>query len=120
LVAILLSYNMICGEKQSGTLKLILSNPVPRDSILIGKLTSILVLLLLPMTVALLISVLVLQITGDRAVAGAGQGLLLLGMFLVSVLYLGAFINLGAFVSSLTSRPLTAVTTLLFLWASLV
>jgi ABC-type transport system involved in multi-copper enzyme maturation permease subunit len=110
---------MICGEKQTGTLKLILSNPVPRDSVILGKLMSAMVLLLLPMTIALLISLLLLQLVGDRALATSEQLSLLGGIFLVSVLYLGVFINLGAFVSSLTARPLTAITVLLFLWASM-
>ena len=120
LMAVILSFNMICGEKESGTLKLILSNSVPRDSIILGKLASALVLLLLPMTVALLLSLLVLQAEGDRAVAAGQQWLSLLGLFGVSVLYLAAFVNLGMLVSTLTSRPLTAITALLFLWASLV
>ncbi|MCI0489178.1 MAG: ABC transporter permease subunit [Blastocatellia bacterium] len=120
LVAIILSYNMICGEKQTGTMKLILSNPVPRDSVILGKLMSAMVLLLLPMTVALLISILVLQLMGEGALTTSEQLSLFGGIFLVSVLYLGVFINMGAFVSSLTTRPLTSITVLLFLWASMV
>ena len=37
LFAILFTYDVIVGEKERGTLKLILSNEVPRDRLLIGK-----------------------------------------------------------------------------------
>ena len=120
LVAIVLSFNMICGEKEAGTLKLVLSNPVPRDSILLGKLFGAAVVLGVPFTIGLLTSLLLLLATGDRALAGGGQWLALGALFVMSLLYLGAFIHLGALVSSLTARPLTAITTLLFLWASLI
>ncbi len=120
LVAVILSFNLICGEKETGTLKLALSNSIPRDSILIGKLLSALSLLLAPLIVALLGSLFVLQLKGDRATAGGEQWAMIGGIFLVSALYLAAFVNLGALVSSLTSRSLTAIAALLFLWASLV
>lgn len=36
-LAILFAYNTISGEREDGTLKLVLSNPIPRDTLVIGK-----------------------------------------------------------------------------------
>jgi len=119
LVAIALSFSMICGEKESGTLRLTLANPIPRDSVLLGKFLSAVVTLVVPVAAGLLMSFLLLLLMGDRAVASASQWLALSIMFLISVLYLTAFLSLGALVSSLTTRSLTAITILLFLWACL-
>lgn len=120
LVAIVLSFNMICGEKEAGTLRLVLSNPVPRDALLLGKYASALLLLVGPFAAGLLLSLLVLQLQGTRALAGADQWLSLGLLFGVAVLYLASFLSLGLFVSTLTSRSLTAITLLLFLWAGLI
>lgn len=120
LVAIVLSFNMICGEKEAGTLRLVLSNPVPRDALLLGKYASALLLLVGPFAVGLLLSLLILQVQGTRALAGADQWLAIALLFIVSVLFLASFLSLGLFVSTLTSRSLTAITLLLFVWAGLI
>ena len=36
-LAILFAYNTISGEREDGTLKLVLSNAIPRDTIVLGK-----------------------------------------------------------------------------------
>lgn len=120
LVAIILTFNMICGEKESGTLRLLLSNPIPRDSVLLGKLLSVFVTLVVPLVLGLLMSILVLRLVGDSR-AGAGNQWGILGALLgISMLYIGVFVNLGMLVSVLVSRSLTAITALLFLWSSLI
>jgi ABC-type transport system involved in multi-copper enzyme maturation permease subunit len=120
LVAIVLSFNLICGEKESGTLRLVFSNPVPRDSVLLGKLLAALAIVAVPFTLGLLASLLLLLATGNPGVASGEQWAALGLLYLVSLLYLAAFVNLGALVSATTSRSLTAITLLLFLWAGLI
>ena len=36
-VAILFTYDAVCGEREDGTLRLMLSGSVPRDGVLLGK-----------------------------------------------------------------------------------
>ncbi len=59
LFAILFTYDAIAGEKEQGTLKLVLSNRVPRDEFILGKalggFISLLIPLIIPMTLGLLI-----------------------------------------------------------------
>lgn len=120
LVAIVLSFNLICGEKESGTLKLVLSNPVPRDSVLLGKLGAALAIVAVPFTLGLLASLVLLRATGSSAISGGDHWAALGLLYVVSLLYLAAFVNLGALISASTSRSLTAITLLLFLWAGLI
>jgi ABC-type transport system involved in multi-copper enzyme maturation permease subunit len=120
LVAIILTYNLICGEKEMGTLKLMLSNPIPRDSILLGKLLSALVTLLGPFLFALLGSLLGLEVFGSAFLGAGIDWLQLAGVLLASVLYLGVFVNLGLVVSAMAQRSLTSITLLLVLWAGCV
>lgn len=116
LVAIILTYNLICGEKELGTLKLMLSNPIPRDSILLGKLLSALAVLLGPFLLAVLGSLLGLEAFGRSSVEWSR----LAGVLLAAMLYLGVFVNLGLLVSASTQRSLTSITLLLVLWAGCV
>ena len=118
LAAIILTYNLICGERELGTLKLMLSNPVPRDAILLGKLLSALATILIPFILAFLGSVLALHLVGDSLLSSGERWQEILTILLASLLYIGVFVNLGVFVSTLSSRSLTAITILLVIWAA--
>ena len=74
LFAILFTYDAIVGEKEKGTLKLALSNDVPRDRLILGKAIGGYISLLLPLLVPLLLSLLVLLIMPDISLERAGLG----------------------------------------------
>lgn len=119
LVAVVLSFDLICGEREAGTLKLILVNPVTRGRILWGKLASVLLLLAVPFTVGLALGLLLLRLIAGWHPAGPESWLRIAGLYVLSLLYLGVFVHLGAWLSSLTSRSLTALVVLLFIWVTL-
>ncbi|MHB9027896.1 MAG: ABC transporter permease [Candidatus Latescibacterota bacterium] len=118
ILVIFLVYDVIAGDRQRGTLKLMLANPVPRDSILLGKMLGgwcvVMALLTAASTVSLLLVLLSPGIPAD-------SGLLLRfsGVFLVSVLYLTVFFALGLWISVLINRPSTVLLTLLVAWVIL-
>jgi ABC-2 type transport system permease protein len=118
LVAIALSYDLISGEKELGTLRLILSHPVPRDSLLVGKILAAAVTLLLPFAVAALLSLLLLQLGGGQALSTGRTWAEAILILLISALYLCAFVNLGALVSCLTRRSVSSMMVLLAIWAA--
>lgn len=118
LLAVVLSFDMICGERESGTLKLLLVNNVTRGRVLWGKLASVLVLLIVPFTLALALGLGLLWLDGGWSPRGGEEWLRLVGLFVLALLYLAAFVHLGAWVSSLTSRSLTSLVILLFVWAA--
>ena len=62
LFAILFTYDAIVGEKERGTLKLSLSNRVPRDRLILGKAIGGFVSLLIPLVIPLVLGLLILMI----------------------------------------------------------
>jgi len=115
LFAILFTYDAIVGEKEKGTLKLALSNEVPRDRLILGKAIGGYISLLLPLLIPLVLGLLILLITPDISLGGQDWGRLLL-IFLMFFLYLSVFFSLGLFVSARTSRSSTSFLVLLFIW----
>jgi ABC-type transport system involved in multi-copper enzyme maturation permease subunit len=119
LFAILFTYDAIVGEKEKGTLKLALSNDVPRDRLILGKAIGGYISLLLPLLIPLLLSLLVLLIMPDISLGGQDWARLLL-IFLMFFLYLSVFFSLGLFVSARTTRSSTSFLVLLFVWVIIV
>jgi len=115
LFAILFTYDAIVGEKEKGTLKLALSNDVPRDRLILGKAIGGYISLLLPLLIPLVLSLLILLISPDISFGGDDWARLLL-IFLMFFLYLSVFFSLGLFVSARTSRSSTSFLVLLFIW----
>jgi len=119
LFAILFTYDAIVGEKEKGTLKLALSNDLPRDRLILGKAIGGYISLLLPLLIPLLLSLIFLIVMPDISLGGQDWGRLLL-IFLMFFLYLSAFFSLGLFVSARTSRSSTSFLVLLFAWVVIV
>jgi ABC-type transport system involved in multi-copper enzyme maturation permease subunit len=115
LFAILFTYDAIVGEKERGTLKLTLSNRVPRDRLILGKVIGGFISLLLPLIIPLILSMLMLLVFPSISMSGDSWIRLLL-MFLMYFLYLSVFITLGLFVSARTNRSSTSFLILLFIW----
>ena len=116
LLAILFTFNCISGEKEMGTLKLILSNNVPRHTVIISKLAGNFIVLFIPYLIALLIGIIILVLSGKVPLFSASHFPYFISMMLVSFLVIAVFFNLGLLVSSLTQRSSTAIIILLLLW----
>jgi ABC-type transport system involved in multi-copper enzyme maturation permease subunit len=115
LFALLFSYDSISGEKETGTLKLVLSNSVPRDTILLGKLVggflSVLIALAVPLVVGILVALLFFPLELD-----GGEWMRLALIFLTYVLFLLSLYTLGLLVSTRTGRPLVSFLVCLLVW----
>jgi ABC-type transport system involved in multi-copper enzyme maturation permease subunit len=119
LLAILYTYDLIVGEKERGTLKLMLANDLPRDRLLMGKVVGGYISLLLSLIIPLILGLLVLLIYPDIFLS-AEDWTRVLFIFLVFFLYLSAFFALGLFVSAKSTRSSTSLLALLIIWAALV
>jgi ABC-type transport system involved in multi-copper enzyme maturation permease subunit len=115
LFAILFTYDAIVGEKERGTLKLALSNSVPRDWLILGKAIGGYISLLIPLLIPLLLSLIILVLAPNLTL-GSADWTRLLFVSLVFFLYLSVFFTLGLFVSARTSRSSTSFLILLFVW----
>ena len=114
LFAILFAYDAVNGEKERGTLRLAFANSVPRDKYILGKLTGSFVALAVPLLIPILIGSLLLPLLGVPLDGGMWARL---GMVILSgLLYLGVFLTLSIFVSSLTEHSSSSFLLLLVIW----
>ncbi len=119
LFAILFTYDAIVGEKERGTLKLALSNRVPRDTLILGKAIGGFVSLLIPLIIPLVLGLLILMIYPNISLSG-GDWLRIGIICLLFLLYLSVFFTLGLFISARTTRSSTSFLLLLFIWVTFV
>lgn len=115
LFILLFSYDTVCGEKESGTLRLIGSFPAPRHSLLLGKLVGVLFSTLAAFGLPLLLGFAVMLLRAD--VQFTGPELNRLGLiFAAFIVYLMAFTCVGLLGSCLAHRPSTSFVLLLGFW----
>lgn len=118
LLALLFAYNAISGERENGTLKLMMSNSIPRSSVLIGKYLSALLSLFWPIAVSVIIALLMIMFSGKVLLTGSDFVRILL-MLVVSLLYVSAFYLMGLLISTKTQRTATSLMVAMFAWVFL-
>jgi len=115
LYVVLLGYAAVSGEREQGTLRLVLSNPVGRARFLAGKYIAILVVALIPLAAGCLISLGILGVGLPQVLTWrlAGRVAALLAL---STAYLSLFAFLSLLVSSAMRRSSLALLWLLAAW----
>ncbi|MGA2261744.1 MAG: ABC transporter permease [Acidobacteriota bacterium] len=117
--AIVLVYDAVNGEKQRGTLRLIMSQPVSRATILLGKYLSAVIVLLLPLTAGVLLNLLIIVLSGAVRL-DADQAWRVVISYLLSTVYISIFVLLGLFLSARSKIPVVALVTGLLAWVLLI
>ena len=115
LLMILFAYETIAGERERGTLQLILSNSVSRGQTLLGKFLGGYLSIALPFLAAAAIALLLLVLS-PSVVLGSNGWLRIFSLLLTSLGYLGVFFFIGLSISAVTSRAATAVLMSLAIW----
>ena len=118
LLAILLTYDAFAREKEDGTLRLIMSNPVSRTKLLYGKVLGSF-LILSTTTVMLFAIVLILMLTVLGVTLSMEDFFRALLIALVTLLYLSNFAALGTLASLTFHRSSTSLAVSLFIWCFL-
>lgn len=119
LCAMLFAFSAVSGEKEAGTLGLVLSNRLGRAILLTGKWIGGFASLVVPFLVAILLGTIL--VTLSPQVQMNSEYWLRLGLLLLSALfYLAVFFSLGLFISSISHRSASSLVISLFLWAILV
>ncbi len=115
LIALLFSFDAITDEKENGTMKLTLATGTRRTSLLFGKLTGRLTLVILPFAILFLAAALVVSLL-PNVQAGNSYWLRIFVILLLSAVYSAVFIALGLLLSLLAHRSSTSLAFCLVAW----
>lgn len=114
-LAIVLGFDAICGEREQGTLRLLLSHSVPRAQIVLAKLIGGFLSVCTPLALAYALSLLVLQFNPDVEFSG-DDWLRLFMLFVLTCLFLFEVYALAVLVSAYTRRAAASLIICLFGW----
>ena len=115
LVALLFTFEAIVGEKERGTLKLVMAQSLPRHTLLLGKFLGAMLVLSLVMVLGVVVNLL-LVLSLSEANLGTGETVKLAGMVGLALLYLSTFVSLGLWVSARSSSARASLVSVLLLW----
>ena len=118
LLAILIASEAISGEKEDGTLRLMLTTNVSRAQVLVGKVLAGLTTLAIPTALGFILLTILLLGT-EHIEVGIGEWVRLGLLFALSLLYLLVFYLIGLAISCATHRSATSLIYALFTWALL-
>lgn len=115
LLAILFTFDSVSGERERGTLRLMLANSISRHTVLIGKFFGALISLGIPTAIAILVNLLVISTSG--AVHLNSEAYERLGIIIVvAFIYICLFLALGLLVSTRVQRSSVSLVILLLTW----
>lgn len=117
--ALLLSFDAVCGERAQGTLQLLLSHPLSRGELLLGKYLALLVCLGGLLLVGSIINLLLVW-----KLAGLSLSLFDLAraalIWLAGLLFMAVLLSFGLLGSALFRSSVAALLTLIFVWVIMV
>ena len=119
LMALIFAYDALAGERERGTLRLVLTHPVSRGNILIAKYIGAMLCLLIPLMLSLLLSLILLTTTASFSF-GIPDFLCIGGIIVSSIAYLSVFYLIGLLISTAVHRTSTALMLSMFVWGFLV
>jgi ABC-type transport system involved in multi-copper enzyme maturation permease subunit len=118
LIALIFGADAVSGEKELGTLRSVLSNSIPRETVLLGKIIGGFVAIWLPFVFAVVVGVSVLGLGSFPLYDGEIVARIFLIMTVSSVFLLIYFL-LGIMISSTTSRTRTSLIAVIVVWTFL-
>ncbi len=120
LLALIFTFNSVSGEKENGTLRLSLSNSIPRWQILLAKLIGNFTILFIPFLISTFISLIILIFSAGIPIFSEQILLSIIVIIISALLFIFCMFNLGILVSTLTHRSINSIVMLLFIWTILV
>ncbi len=119
LLALVFAYDTLAGERERGTLRLVLTHPVRHGQILFAKYISGMTCLLIPLLMCILL-VLIMLTTSASVFLSSDDFLRIGGVVFTSFVYLSVFYLIGMLISAATRRTSTALMLAMFVWGFLV
>jgi ABC-type transport system involved in multi-copper enzyme maturation permease subunit len=120
LLALAFTHGIIPGEKEGGTLRLLLSFPVGRTRILFAKLLGSYFVFLFPFLISVLIAFVLFLWGGGGDIDSAGWIPNILIILAATLIYLFAIFCVGLLISTFTQKSSTAILASLLAWCVLI
>lgn len=115
-VALALTFDGICREKEDGTLRLVMTNAFPRYQLVLAKYAGALLVLTIPVVVGMLVNLIIVTVSGSVVLVSFHWMQILL-IVAASLAYLSVHVLLGLLISAFTHRSATSLVLCLVLWA---
>ncbi len=113
LLAITLGHTIAINDRKAGVTRILFSKPFSRKDFLLGKVYSVIYMLLIALFSSLVISMISLSILGSFSIQSLGELIL---FYLGSLVYLAGFAFLGLFFGLKTNSSTKAILIPLLLW----
>jgi ABC-type transport system involved in multi-copper enzyme maturation permease subunit len=118
LFSIILVFDSFSGEREQGTLKLILSNPAGRTWLFLAKYIGALTTIAIPMTLGFLVIMILWSLSPGISLDAPGWiGAILI--YLVSLIFLASFLALALLISLFARESSSGLMSLLLIWVLL-
>ena len=114
-MAILFTYDAISGERETGTLSLLMSNSVSRATVLLAKFIGAFLTLMIPLLIGILFNLMIVN-ASDLVSLNGGEWARIAIIFVISTIYISIFLWLGLFISSQFSNSSSSLLVLLLIW----
>ena len=119
LLALLFTFDAVSGEREQGTLRLMLANSIPRYTVLIGKFLGALISVSIPFMLAVLVNLLMISTSSAVHLGPEAWGRLGI-IFFIALLYTCLFLALGLLVSARVQQSAVSLVILLLTWVTFV
>ena len=115
LLALLFTFDAVCGEREGGTLKLAMSYSLARWQLLLGKYLGALITLLIPTAMACIASLLVIGFVANVHFGGPELARIA-PIFVLYAVYLSLLLLVGLVISGFVQRSSIALVLSAFVW----
>ena len=119
LIALWFTFDAFSGEREHGTLRLMLANSIPRHTVLIGKFFGALLSISIPFALAVLVNLLLISTANTVHLTTEAWGRLGI-VFALALLYTSLFVALGLLVSARVQQSAVSLMILLLTWVTFV
>ena len=119
LIALWFTFDAFSGEREQGTLRLMLANSIPRHTVLIGKFFGALLSISIPFALAVLMNLLLISTASTVHLSTEAWGRLGI-IFFLALLYASLFVALGLLVSARVQQSAVSLMILLLTWVTFV
>ncbi len=116
LTALIFTFGSIASEKESGTIRLVMSNSLPRWKVILAKLIGNYFVFTASFILALLISSLMLSTSPVFDLFSKELLTAFAIILLVTLLFIFMMFNLGIWISTITRNSISSMVILLFVW----